>query len=162
MTNNIDPRLRLWLEQSKAVAAWRTVDDSQAVVLRFRSGATIEIKAGLPGRSRSSCPDGACGYVTCTQHLWLQRGHERAGRRVQGKTPDTTLRALTLEHDAPPASCALHEADAVAATGEPMAIAEVGRRMNLRGSQVWALQQSALRKLKAHGVPLEDLMMGER
>ena len=93
-----------------------------------------------------------CPFIKCRFHLALVPGEQRAGRRVNGRSPPTTIRVLP--EGAP--TCTLDVADAVAESGEPLAIGLVGRALGLRASQVHAEIALALAKLRAAGLELEQ------
>ena len=115
-----------------------------------------EVSSGVPA-TRADCPpliEGQhrrCPFVRCRHHLALLIGDERAGRRHEGRTPLSTIRML------PPGSavCTLDVADAVARSGEPMPIADVGAALGIKESKVHEDLARALAKLRASGFELE-------
>lgn len=160
MMSNVDPKLRDWLARSTSIQSWLTVDDSAPVVLRFRDGSTLRMRNDVP-KTRGDCPAGVCPHIRCSQHLWVSRGNERAGRRVAGRSPDTTLRDVARLSPLPP-SCALAVADAAADRGEVTPIEDVAGALGIRQSRVFEILATAERKLKALGMSLEALMEGDR
>ena len=105
-------------------------------------------------KTRADCPTsrhklGYCGAVRCNKHLWFLAGYERAGRRVEGRTPDATLRHLTWPL---PASCSLDIADRVAETGAELEIEDVAMAAGLEHSQIFAIIARGLAKLRAGSI----------
>lgn len=111
----------------------------------------------LPGvpSSRAECRDGErpCRYVRCKWHLWLVLGYERPGRRFDGRTPPSTLRAAWLEKKIP-ASCTLDVAEQVGELGRALTCEQLGRLMGIRPSAVRAIAAEAMKKLAANAEPL--------
>ena len=93
-----------------------------------------------------------CPHVRCRFHLAIVPGEQRAGRRVNGRSPPTTIRVLP--EGAP--TCTLDVADDTARSGEPLAIGLVGKALGLRASQVHAEIARALAKLRSAGLDLEQ------
>lgn len=106
-----------------------------------------DMKDGVP-RTRAECADGErpCRYVSCRQHLWLVLQQDRPGNPSTGSQGETTLRPIGD-------SCALDVADRGAHT-----IDEVGEILGVTGTRANQIELSALRKLRAAGVTLEDLL----
>ena len=86
-----------------------------------------------------------CPFIKCRFHLAIVPSEQRPGRRVNGRSPPTTIRVLP--EGAP--TCTLDVADAVAESGEPLAIGLVGKALGIKESQVHAVLASGLAKLRA-------------
>ena len=111
---------------------------------------TVVIDEHVPA-TRADCPPKRCGHVRCRFHLATVEGPDRAGRRVQGRTPATTLRPQAFLGEV----CALRRAEAYGRQLEPMPIAEVAEALGVRDSQVYAILATALEKLRTAGVELD-------
>lgn len=132
------------------LADWRASDDRAPVFVRLASGSWLRLRDDVPA-TRGGCPtQRPCPHVNCRHHLYLSIGSERAGRRVNGKPPMSTLKAM-WRTSAP--SCTLDVADNGA-----QSVDDTGKHLGLEPSQVHALEASALKKLRALGVPLEELL----
>ena len=116
-----------------------------------------EPRAGVPAGGRAECRHGErpCPYVRCEWHLWLVLGSDRAGRRWDGKPPATTLLPAWLEYPTPPC-CTLDVAEAVARGAPP--VSTTAAAMHMSSSTVWLYVVRALRKLRASGVELRELI----
>ena len=151
--------LTAYLATRAAITMAIEADDAAPVFVKIALGRWLRLRLDVPA-TRGDCPtERPCPHVRCSQHLYTVLGRERPGRRVNGETPESTL-SSAYRRSAP--SCTLDEADATAVMGESMPIEQVGLNLNLKASQVHAIEASALKKLKAQGMALEDLMMGER
>ncbi|MBA3841194.1 MAG: hypothetical protein H0X39_00985 [Actinobacteria bacterium] len=160
MTNNIDPKLRAYLAAQIAIATAIADDDAAPTVVPLGDGRRLRLRNDVPA-TRGDCPvERPCPHVRCSSHLWVTLGSNRAGRRVNGKTPATDFNGRRYRSEAP--SCTLDVADTVAQTGEIMEVKDVAVLVRMRESQCHAELASAIGKLKALGVNLESLMMGER
>ena len=146
--------------QRDGVVTARHEDDTAPVIVPLADGRTLRLRNDVP-LQRGDCPvERPCPHVRCKSHLWVTLGSNRAGRRVQGRTPATDFNGRRYRSESP--SCTLDVADEVAASGERMEIEKVAKLVQMRASQCHAELASAINKLRAFGVPLEDLMMGER
>ena len=129
----------------------------RSVLLRVYDSAETPHSVWLSGdvpATRADCPTsrhrtGYCGAVRCNKHLWFLAGYERAGRRVEGRTPAATLRHLTWPL---PASCSLDIADRVAETGAELEFTDVAMAAGLKHSQVFAIVARGLAKLRASAI----------
>ena len=108
----------------------------------------FEPLSGVP-ETRGDCRGGErpCRYVRCAWHLWLVDGRDRPGRRFDGKTPPTTLRAAWLETPMPP-SCALDIAEAVGEKGRLITVEQLADYFGLRPSRFRFIVASAVAKLR--------------
>lgn len=145
-----------------AVAACHTaiVGGKRSVRLRVIGG-YVEIDDHVPA-TRAECKDGPrpCPHVRCEWHLWLQRGEDGPGRRVAGKPPASTLRPVWMDWPLPP-SCGADLADEAERKGEMMTVAEIGRAMDLRSTQIHETLATGRQKLKAENVNMRRLMYDE-
>ena len=112
---------------------------------------TFEVRDDVPA-TRADCPPVACPHIRCRFHLALVECHDRAGRRVDGRTPVATLRPQAFLGEV----CALKRAEAYGEQLEPMPIATVADAMGIRQSQVYMILSSAIAKLRAAGLDLEQ------
>ena len=140
----------IYLATRAAIDLAIQADDTAPVFVRLASGSWLRLRDDVPA-TRGACPEERpCPHYKCRQHLFLSIGIERAGRRVNGKPPSSTLKPL-WRSSAP--SCTLDIADEGATSVE-----DTGKHMGLEPSQVHAFEASALKKLRALGVPLEELL----
>ena len=120
-----------------------TGDDPETAKVSY-----TEVANGVP-RTRGDCPPKIdnrrrCPFVKCRHHLALLVGFERQGHRLNGRPPPSTIRVLQPGDE----TCVLDLADATEATGAVMEIADVGKHLGLRNSQVFATIAKALAKLR--------------
>lgn|GEM_PF-6133070 len=150
--------LTAYLATRAAIEEAIEIDNRAPAYIRLGNGSYALIQRLEPGAKRGDCGNVArpCPFSKCRHHLYLSIGFERAGRRVNGKTPKSTLRTVYRQNPPPP-SCTLDVADSGA-----QSVDETGKHLGLEPSQVHAIEASALKKLRAQGLALEDLMAGER
>lgn len=119
---------------------------------RSRRSPALRVFEPLPGtpETRGDCRGGErpCRYVHCAWHLWLVEGRDRPGRRFDGKSPPTTLRAAWLEDPMPP-SCALDVAESVGERGRLLTVEQIAKAIGLRPSRLRFIMATAVSKLKA-------------
>ena len=161
----IDP-----LDEVDEEVEWRARDERSPVFVRLGGFNAplgyLRIVDNVP-ETRAECPPRVdrqhrlCGHCRCSYNLLMVEGEDRPGRRVDGKSPESTLVPMWWSNPVP-SMCALDLADAQAETGEPMPIEDVGKHNRLQPSRVHEILATCERKLRAHGRTLEDLMMGER
>jgi len=153
--------LSAYLATRAAITSAIQADDAAPVFVRLASGSWLRLRDDVPA-TRGGCPvERPCPHVNCEQHLYAVTGSERPGRRVAGRTPSSTLRTVYRQANPPP-SCTLDVADATRETGDVLPIDKVGEYLGIKASKVHEDLASALKKLRAQGMALEDLMMGER
>ena len=145
--------LPIYLSTRATIAASNAADDRAPVVLRLGDGKRLTLQPKPPA-TRGECVDGPrpCPHTACHHHLFAVAGDERPGRRVAGRTPESTLRTVYRLPVVPP-SCTLDVADSGA-----QSVDETGNHLGLKASQVHALEASGLKKLRAMGLTLEALL----
>lgn len=126
-------------------------------VVRLRVvGGHVDLRDDVP-KTREDCPkQRPCGHIRCRNHLWLQTGPDRPGRRYDGKGPSsTTLRAVHIEWPLP-SSCG---ADVIErGVAEEWSSAKYAEALGIQESGFWYLLKKALVKLKDHEAVLESLL----
>lgn len=139
-----------------ATAACHT-DSVGRVRLRVIGG-SVDIDDHVPA-TRAECKDGPrpCPHVRCEWHLWLERGEDGQGRRVNGRPPASTLRPVWLDWPLPP-SCGADVADAMAERGEWMQIAELARLFDRKPTAIREVLARCGKKLRGMGLDLRSLM----
>lgn len=120
------------------------------------AGPSFTPRPGVPA-SRSECRNGErpCPYVRCKWHLWLVLGSDRPGRRYEGRTPPTALRPAWLEDPMPPC-CTLDIAERAESLDDPGSIRELAAAIGLKPSRIHDIIATALEKLRAQGLTLQE------
>ena len=125
-------------------------------VVNSRAASSFTPRPGVPA-SRSECRNGErpCPYVRCKWHLWLVLGSDRPGRRYDGRTPPTALRPAWLENPMPPC-CTLDIAERAEVLDDPGSIRELAAAIGLKPSRIHDIIATALEKLRARGLTLQE------